>query len=417
MTDIRTKLLKGAKRAYLGAGSSLTHNPLADLKWFFEQEADSWVTWMDIPPAKRLWYWRHGFTSPTAKLYDIDTYGPDAFVSELQRNKLFASLNGAHRYLIDDKLSQHWMLADYPETRPEAYGFLDHGHVHGIPGTEFEGGARPVAEWLPEALRTHEKLVVKHLRGEGGKEVFVYAYDGTDGFQIDGEPVSEADLCAAAAELSGYLVSAFVTQHAYADDLYPHATNTMRFFTLWDDEAGELLVPAAVHRIGTEASRPIDNFSIGGIASWIDLETGTLGPAAQIPLDGGDVPWYSTHPDTGAQIEGVTVPHWQAIRETVERLALENTYIPAIGWDILLDESGEPVVLEANTGTGFDLIQVHRPLLADERVAAVASRHLRGVDHPSAVRAAAHRIRAEAEGSDAPNVDEHRNGSLPRQSP
>jgi len=359
---------------YLQLDRAMTHNRLMDYKWFVEQELNTWGHPMRLPFRERLEIWRHGFTSPCGKLYDVDRWGLEAFLSELQRNRLFDAMNGRHRYLIDDKLSQYWMLADHPEHRPTAYGFIDRGYVHGVAGTAFDDGPMPVDEWLPPALRERSKLVLKHLRGKGGKEVHICGFD--DGFTFDDRPVSEAELCERVGRLSAYLVSAFVEQHAYADALYPHAANTVRLFTLWDDEAGELYTPIAVQRVGTERSRPVDNFAAGGVSAEIDLETGELGRAAQFPFDGRAVPWYRTHPDTGAPLEGETVARWDRIRDVVETLARENTHIPAIGWDILLDSGGEPVVLEANTGTTFDLLQVHRPLLADDRLATIAARFL-----------------------------------------
>ena len=368
-----------AKSSYLGFQRALSTNRLLDYKWLVEQEVNSWDHWIPTSLTRRLWLLRHGFTSPYGKLYDIETHGPDAFLSELQRYRFYRSINGRHRYLVDDKLSQHWMLADYPENRPDAYGLLDGGYVKGVAGTTLDGAEVPVAEWLPETLRDRGRLVMKQLRGKGGKEVIVCEYDG--GFVLDGDSVSETHLCASVADLSGYLVTEYVDQHEYANELYPHAPNTIRLFTLWDEVAGELLTPMAVHRIGTERSRPIDNFSAGGVSAEIDLQTGEIGRAVQYPFS-GEVSWYESHPDTGAQIEGARVPNWATVRSTIERMARDNTHIPAIGWDVLLDESGTPVVLEANTGTDFDMMQVHRPLLLDDRVADVVSRYLPEVDPP-----------------------------------
>jgi len=368
------------RSSYVALHEALSDNRLLEYKWFAEQEADTWKHWVEMPLRRRLWLWRRGFTSPCGALYDLDAHGPDAYVSELQRYRLYRSLNGGHRYLLDDKLSQHWMLSEHPENRPTAYGFVDRGYVHGLAGTEFDGDPVPVAEWLPGALRDQGQFVLKQLRGHGGNEVVVCEYaDGE--FRLDGTPTTRAALCERVAELSGSLVTEYVHQHEYADELYPHATNTVRVLTLWDDEARELVTAFALHRVGTERSRPIDNYSAGGLTAEIDLETGTLGRAARKPF-AGEVPWHDSHPDTGTRIAGTRVPHWEAVRATVEHLARENTNVPAIGWDVVLDESAEPVVLEANTGTHLDLFQVHRPLLADDRVARVAARHLPGVEAP-----------------------------------
>lgn len=371
------------KSSYLALARAASDNRLFDHKTFLEQEVDSWKHWVSLPPGRRLWLWRHGFTSPCWKLYDFDAHGPAAYLGERQRIRLYRRLNGNHRYLLDDKLSQYWMMADYPEHRPEAYGFLDRGRVHGVAGTTFDGDPTPVSEWLPGTVREHGKVVLKQVRGLGGSEVLVCEYD--DGFVLDGEAVTEAEMCETLADRSGYVATEYVRQHGYADDLYPHAANTVRLLTVWDDEAGDLHTPIAIHRIGTERSRPIDNWSAGGLSAEIGLETGELGRATRKPLD-GDLQWYAEHPDTGAAIEGTRVPRWEAIRETVERIARANTNIPLLGWDVLLDESGRPIVIEANTGTDVDLLQVHRPLLADPRFARVAARHLPGVEEPTAAR-------------------------------
>lgn len=376
---------EAAESSYLAFQRALSDNRLSEYKWFLEREIKSWKHWTSMPLQRRLWLWRHGFPSPYAEFYDFDTYGPEAYLSELQRYRLYKSLNGRHRYLIDDKLSQYWMLSDHDDYRPTAYGLLARGRVHGSPGTVFDGEPVPAAEWLPAKLREESPLVLKKLRGKGGKQVVMCEYDG-DGFVLDGEPVTEATLCRELSQLSGYLVTEFVEQHAYADGLYPHAANTIRILTLWDDRQEDLFVPMAVQRIGTERSRPIDNCSAGGLTAEIDLETGELGRAAQYPLWKDGIPWYEEHPDTGAQMEGTRIPDWDAVRSTITGIARENTNIPAIGWDVLLDESGEPVVIEANTGTAIRTMQIHRPLLEDPRVAAIAARHLPEVDAPGAVR-------------------------------
>lgn len=365
------------RSAYVNLRRAVSENPALAYTWFAEQEVDAWKHWVSLPVRRRLWLWRHGFTSQCGKLYDFDSHGPEAYLSELGRYRFYRSVNGRHRYLLDDKLSQYWMLAEYPEHRPTAYGFLDGGYVHGVAGTEFDGDPTPVAEWLPATLRAESELVCKQVRGLGGKQVVVCEYD--DGFVLDGQQVTEETLCETVEQLSGYIATEYVHQHDYAEALYPGATNTVRILTLWDEAAGELLTAMAIQRIGTDRSRPVDNYSLGGLTAEIDLETGEIGSAARKPFD-GTVPWYSTHPDTGARIEGTRVPRWETVRSTVERIARRNTNIPAIGWDVVVDEDGDPVVIEANTGTDVDLLQVHRPLLADDRVEAVVSRHLPGAN-------------------------------------
>lgn len=365
--------------AYLDLTERVTDNILMDYKWFAEQEVNSWQYWIRYPLKRRLWLWKHGFTSPFGKLYDLETHGPDPFISELQRYQLFKSLNGPYRYQIDDKLTQHWMLSEYPDNRPSAYGLIDRGRLHKIADAGTESESVPVSEALLPMIREHGTLVLKHLRGKGGKEVHICGY--ADGYTLDGEPVDPEPLVDQLSQLSGYLVTEFVEQHPYAERLYPHSPNTIRILTMWDNQAGELLMPFACHRIGTERSRPIDNFSVGGLSAEIDRETGILGSGAQFPFT-GDVSWYDTHPDTGEELKGAKIPGWEGIRSEIMEIARANTHVPAVGWDIILDREGVPVIIEANTGTGFDMLQVHRPLLDDPGVARIAARHLPSVEPP-----------------------------------
>lgn len=370
-------LHSAAKSAYVDLRAVASDNRLLEYKWFLEQEVDTWDHWLPLPVGRRLRLWRNGFTSPCGVLYDFDAHDQTDYLSDLQRYRFYRRINDRYRYHIDDKLTQHWMMADHPDHRPTALGYVDGGAVHGIAGTEYDGDPTPVSAWMPETLRRESRLVVKQLRGLGGKQVHICAFD--DGFSLDGEPVSEEALCAELSTLSGYLVTAFVDQHDYADALYPHATNTIRILTLWDDRNEEVLVPMAAHRIGTERSRPVDNWSVGGVSAPIDLETGELGQAAQFPFS-QEVPRYSRHPDTGARIEGASVPAWERIHTTVEAFARENTHLPAIGWDVVLNDDEAPIVIEANTGTEIDLFQVHEPLLADPAVSRLVGRYLPGVE-------------------------------------
>jgi hypothetical protein len=77
---------------------------------------------------------------------------------------------------------------------------------------------------------------------------------------------------------------------------------------------------------------------------------------------------YPNHPDTGVPIEGQVIPGWEAICRTVLRATRDVPFIRYSGWDVLVDEQGTPVIIEANNNTGVDLFQVHAGVLRDPRV-------------------------------------------------
>jgi hypothetical protein len=161
------------------------------------------------------------------------------------------------------------------------------------------------------------------------------------------------------------LVCEFIEQAPYAAELYPGSANTLRMLSMWDPETDEPFVTFAVQRIGTERSAPVDNFSRGGLSAEVDLVSGELNQAVHSPYT-GSLDWHDTHPETGAQIAGVEVPDWRALRDGILDIAAQFPQLPYVGWDVLITDEGEFTIIEANSCTDVTL-QVHRPLLDDPR--------------------------------------------------
>lgn len=69
------------------------------------------------------------------------------------------------------------------------------------------------------------------------------------------------------------------------------------------------------------------------------------------------------HPETGYQLEGVTVPHWQDILLTAAR-CYELTGMGYLGADFVLDRDRGPLLLELNARPGLNIqIANHAGLL------------------------------------------------------
>ncbi|MDL5360404.1 sugar-transfer associated ATP-grasp domain-containing protein [Halalkalicoccus sp. NIPERK01] len=342
-----------------------------------------------VPAAKRRWLHRRGFRRRAAHLYDFETYGPDEYLSDAARYVRAYYLNGAWRDAIDNKLLCHLLLAEFDEHRPTVYGLLQRGRLHPIDGTAFptsDGGPAgrllgrsigPVssvadgADWFVERL-ADERLVCKRFKGGSGKQVLICAFDGGR-YTINGEACSEDELRARIDGLADYLVTEYVAQAAYAAAVYPESVNTMRVLTMYDEGAGEAFVAAATHRFGTERSGELDNFSRGGLSVGVDRETGRLGSGVRyLPPEYPEE--FETHPDTGERIAGREVPGWKRIEADLLAIADRLSYIPYIGWDLVVTGKGEFSIIEANNNTSA-LIQTHEPLLRDERARRFYERH------------------------------------------
>lgn len=347
------------------------------------EERETHATY-DRSPRRRLWLWRRGFRTRSDVLYDLTDRTYLRYLTDFERYVRTKQINGGWAITLDNKLIFHWMLGSFEEHRPAVYGLITNERFHPVDSLSPASDGGPVAPAEPptgvavdgrsavdaaarvtELLREEGRLVLKWVKGGGGNNVLVCEWDG--GPVVNGDRLSPDAFGRKVQSLEEYIVCEFVEQSAFGDRLFPETSNTFRVITMYDEERGEPFAPIAIYRIGSERSRPVDNFSRGGLNAEIDVETGELGEAAQIP-EPTRVQWHDRHPDSGAAIAGETVPGWEAIREKLLRIAAAFPQTPYVGWDVVpTDEDGGFEIIEANSYPGMKAMQVHRPLLADER--------------------------------------------------
>jgi len=170
----------------------------------------------------------------------------------------------------------------------------------------------------------------------------------------------------------GDMATPRVQQHEYASRIFPASANTIRVLTAWDYDRGDIFIGAAMHRFGSSGTGCVDNWSSGGLAAGIDLETGCLAPATRRPTANASRRFYQNHPDTGAPIEGVVIPRFHEMCADLLHVArrFPRRYV---GWDIVMTPEGWSY-LEANHTPGLFAFQFHRPLLLDPRLRTFFSR-------------------------------------------
>jgi hypothetical protein len=320
----------------------------------------------------RLKAWRHGFTGEEYVLYSLAQANRHDYLPDLRYAKTHP-LNGPATTLIDYKLHLWFLLSDFLAHVPTYYALLDGGRVVGLPAS---GGAklRTVAGLL-DLLEREGRLALKLLRGTTGHGFLALAREAS-GYSVNGQALDHEELARRLSNLNGYLVTEYVRQHPYASAIYPGSVNTLRVLTIFDHEQGEAFIPVALHRFGTDMCRPVDNITRGGIYSRIDLASGRLSKALGFRRS-SEITRDAAHPETGAAIEGVTIPDWASLRETVVRMANSLSFLPFMGWDLVVTPQGFKV-LEINSLPGTRILQGHGPILTDSRVRAFFRNHPRG---------------------------------------
>jgi hypothetical protein len=95
-----------------------------------------------------------------------------------------------------------------------------------------------------------------------------------NGFRVNGEPRTVAQLRSEIERLDGYTVDGFVRQHLSVGRFNPAIPNTVRLVTTCDPDSKEPFIAGAVLCIGTSRSWPVDSFIRGDLCAPIDLGTG-----------------------------------------------------------------------------------------------------------------------------------------------
>lgn len=132
------------------------------------------------------------------------------------------------------------------------------------------------------------------------------------------------------------------------------ALPTMRILTCLD-EAAEPEVIAAMLRTSIRPSVTVDNLHAGGIGALVDIESGSLSKSSNLGAN-ARLGWLSTHPDTGARIQGRRVPLWSEAKSLAIAAHRHFSDRVVVGWDIAVLDDG-PILIEGNGNPDLDILQ------------------------------------------------------------
>jgi hypothetical protein len=312
--------------------------------------------WEKLPWKHRFRSWRHGFSSFSYRLYELDKNTPQDYVPDVAHMRFGYGLNGRYTDAIFSKVVFSRILTSLGVPQPAVLGVLLRGRFY-----PEQGDSSETLIGLRCLLENGQKLVLRPSFGGGGTGIFfLQQIDG--GILVNGLPADKLTFESLIRPLHDYLVTAFVIQAEYAGEIAPESTNTLRILTLWDVEKDKPFIAASCHRFGRSGSGPLDNFhaGAGGLSVPIDPNTGVLGLA--VIREAGEIKRLSHHPDTGKAIDGVSVPGWNKTIDELLSMAARLPYAPCIGWDLVQQERAW-VCLEGNPFPGYHVWQVHAPIL------------------------------------------------------
>lgn len=307
---------------------------------------------------------RHGFKPTYYYLLGLDSEFRDSnlYVSREKPTYVgtgvkgpFRTANQNARNVLQDKVAIYSLFDTIADHFPALYGTIHDGMYYSRDG---------MTESLIEAVDTYGTIVAKPVDAEQGKGFYKITSSNGE-FSVNGKSVTERELEQLQRDpgYSNYMITEFVDQHEYSNQIFAETTNTIRVLTVMDSDTGEPQVIRPGHRFGTERSIPVDNFENGGVIAPIDVESGTLGQLAVLDEE-GKRQRRDNHPDSGAEITSVTIPDWEEVKSIILEGARSYPMARVIGWDIVITPE-QPVILEASGQPGNIVPQIEEGLLED----------------------------------------------------
>ena len=227
---------------------------------------------------------------------------------------------------------------------------------------------------LPEFLAPHDQFVIKPAQGSGGKGILVITgRDGDRYVKPSGALLEFADV---ARHINGILSGLFSL--GGKPDV-AMIESMVQFSDVFNDFTYEgvpdirVIVykgyPAmAMTRLSTRASDGKANLHQGAVGVGLDIGTGRALRAVQ---NGRPV---EMHPDTGARLAEIEVPHWDSLIHLAAR-CYEVVELGYLGVDVVLDRHRGPLILELNARPGL-AIQVANGMGMKPRIEQV-EQHMR----------------------------------------
>lgn len=141
-----------------------------------------------------------------------------------------------------------------------------------------------------------------------------------------------------------------IKQNDFLSQFNPDSVNTLRFVTLNINENCTLL--STFLRMGSRGAF-VDNLSGGhGVLVGINKE----GALNEFGVDKSFQKKYES--PTGVKFAGIIVPNFSQIKQQIIDFHKKIPFANLIGWDVTIDEKGNPIVIEVNLDSA--LIEAHQ---------------------------------------------------------
>ena len=314
---------------------------------------EDWNTCKDVPCEKKIWALQRGFLPSRIKLYGLNENNYQDYLSDIDYFYLHP-INNHFAIWINDKVTLKYVIPSVFHTlegrdlsiMPEYYLYIEndgrYSYLMDSPTHILHD-----ENYLLNLLKEKTILALKPSNGQGGHGFVMlrYAIDENKIYANEKE-LSETDFYKFKDNLNGYIVTEYIKQHKYLDNVWKDSVCTLRVIVLKQCNdmysGGNFCDIASFARFGTAASSGASNLSSGGVGISCDFNIGLFGSHFfQYPkFSKEEVFKYSCHPDSKVSLSGKILPNWDIVRDVILSICNYFSSLEYFGFDVMVTDEG-----------------------------------------------------------------------------
>ena len=296
---------------------------------------------------------KYGFSLSESRAFGFPKNDYREYISTWESYQPRILNNQRNFNLSDDKLLFSLVFGNVVNV-PTVWATINKGKIYPTQNVDLDENN------LYEFLLSNSGGVIKERDGCDGFDVFVFKLDESNHLIYKDKVVNKEDIAEIVSKINNGLIQKRVVQGAFENEIFDRSINTIRMVTMRKKGEVEHEVVAALQRIGTSKSAPVDNFNQGGGSALIDLKTGKLSSMTMLDSidENGNRIFYDKHPDTGKQIKDMQIPNWGKIKEKIIEVTKKIPVFNYVAWDIALTDD-DVVIIETNMKSSLNVFQVH----------------------------------------------------------
>ena len=296
-----------------------TNNPNALTKEEKQQLFDFWSPYVKVDPVFHTY-----FKSVTGKFYP-QWLPTDIYINYI--DEYFNDRNASH--VLDNKGLYARLFPGIPQI-PSV--------VSRMGNFWYNQQGDPISE--EDALLLVDKetalFVKKATRSSGGA--------GVKYIDVENGSMKEQFLSAIKPMQGDIVVQRPVRQHPTLAALNNSSVNTLRALSLLTKDGVKIY--SCIVRMGVGDTK-LDNASAGGVFCGVKADHTLTDTAYR--LSGGA---FKTHPSSGVVFDGYRIAGYDKAKALIEKAHPMVPYFRMVSWDIVIDDQGEALMLEANFAKG-----------------------------------------------------------------